>query len=237
MPDTTTRATFFEGMRHSAPFSLVVGPFSVLFGVVATEAGLDLVEVMSFSVLIVAGASQFAALQLMNEHAPTLIVLASALAVNLRMAMYSASLVPYLGGASLWQRALCSYLMFDQNYALSMTRYEADPAMTLPERLAYYLGAIAPLALLWYALTYVGAVIGQAIPAEFGLDFAVPITFIAIVAPALRTIAHVAAALVSMTLGLLLAGIPFNLGLLIAAAAAIATGAEVERRMSRGRAA
>jgi predicted branched-subunit amino acid permease len=83
-----------------------VVPFAILFGVVGTEAGLNLAQVMGFSIGVVAGASQFAALQLMSENAPALIVVASALAVNLRMAMYSAALAPHLGPASLRDRAL-----------------------------------------------------------------------------------------------------------------------------------
>jgi hypothetical protein len=67
---------------------------------------------------VIAGASQFAALQLMSENAPTLIVVASALAVNLRMAMYSAALAPHLGPASLKDRALIAYMNVDQSYAL-----------------------------------------------------------------------------------------------------------------------
>ena len=92
-------------MRDGAPFILVIVPFSLLFGVVATEAGLNVLETMSFSVLVIAGAAQFTALQLLTDGAPTLIALVSALAVNLRMAMYSASLTPWIGEATLGQRA------------------------------------------------------------------------------------------------------------------------------------
>ena len=83
----------------------------------------------------------------------------------------------------------------------------------------------------WYLSTLAGALLGQTIPPEFALDFAVPIAFLAIVAPMLRTLAHVLAALTSMILGLLLAFLPYSSGLLIAAAAAMVVGAEVERRM------
>ena len=65
MPSTTTKSKYWSGMRDSAPFLLIVGPFSVLFGVLATEAGLNIFEVMSFSLVVIAGAAQFTALQLM----------------------------------------------------------------------------------------------------------------------------------------------------------------------------
>ena len=102
--------------------------------------------------------------------------------------------------------------------------------MTVAEKTAFFFGAVTPICPLWYGFTWVGAVIGEAIPAEYGLDFIVPIAFLAIVAPGLRTIAHLAAAIASIILALLLVALPFNLGLLVAALAAMIVGAEVERR-------
>ena len=106
---TTTKSDFLRGAKAGAPFLLVIGPFALLFGVVGTEAGLNLAQVMGFTVLVIAGASQFTAVQLMADNAPTLIVLATALAVNLRMAMYSASIAPWIGAAPLCARLLAAY--------------------------------------------------------------------------------------------------------------------------------
>lgn len=228
MAFTTTKSAYWQGVRDGAPFLIVVGPFALLFGVVATEAGLNLAEVMGFSVLVIAGAAQFTALQLMTENAPAAIVLATALAVNLRMAMYSASLAPYLGAAPFWQRAIVAYFNVDQSYAVSMARFEAEPAMTVPQRVAYFMGAITPVCPMWYAFTLLGALGGAAIPEAWALDFAVPITFLAIIGPLLRTAAHVAAALTSVVASLAFAGVPYNLGILLAGALAMAVGAQAE---------
>ena len=227
MSSTTTKS-FWRGVRGGAPFLLVVGPFGMLFGVVATEAGLSVVETMGFSLLVIAGASQFAAVQLMVEDAPTLIILATALVVNLRMAMYSAALVPHLGSAPLWRRAVASYFLVDQSYAASVVEYERNPSMTVTDKLAYFFGVITPVCPLWYVFTLVGALAGEAIPEAFALDFAVPITFLAVVAPMLKTAAHIAAAVTSVILALALTWMPAGVGLLVAAAAAMAVGAAVE---------
>jgi predicted branched-subunit amino acid permease len=220
-------------VRDGAPFTLVVVPFSLLFGVVGTEAGLSIAETMGFSVLVIAGAAQFTALQLLTDNAPTLIALVSALAVNLRMAMYSASLTPWLGAAPLWQRALASYFMVDQSYACAIVKYEREPELSVPARMAYYFGVITPICPLWYAFTLVGALVGNAVPAGLPLDFALPITFLAMIGPMLRTPAHLAAACVSVTLALLCAGLPYNLGLLVAGIAGMMTGAQVEVLLER----
>ena len=225
-----------RGFRDGLPFLFVIIPFALLFGVVGTEAGLSIAQVMGFSVLVIAGASQFAALQLMIDNAPTVIVLTTALVVNLRMAMYSAALVPYLGAAPLWQRALIAYFNVDQTYALGHAEYERSPTLPLASKIAYFFGTAAPVCPLWYGFTYVGAVAGGAIPPGFALDFAVPITFLALIAPALKTLAHVAAALASVVLALLLAWVPSGLGLIAAAVMAMIVGAQVELWQERRRA-
>ncbi len=228
MQATTGTSPIAAGIRDGSPFLFVVIPFAMLFGVVATEAGLPLAEVMVMTTLVIAGAAQFAALQLLLEDAALWLVIAGALAVNLRMAMYSASLAPHLGAAPLWQRACAAYLLFDQPYALSMTRFETHPAEPVRDRIGYYFGVAVPVALAWVAATLAGALIGSAIPPELALDFALPITFLALLAPMLRTLAHVAAAGVSVAVALALAGLPAGAGLLVAAVAAMLAGALVE---------
>jgi 4-azaleucine resistance transporter AzlC len=229
----TPRQAFFHGISHCVPFLIVIVPFAVLFGVVAMEAGLDIAQVMGFSILVLAGASQFTAVQLMSDHAPVIIVILSSLAVNLRMAMYSASLVPWLRGASKGQKAWIAYTLIDQSYALSIQHYESHPRLSLGQRIGYFSGTAVALCLPWMVFSWVGATVGKAIPEEIALDFAMPITFLAMIAPMLRTPAHLAACFVAVSGALALAWLPSGLGLLIAAPLGMATGAMVEIWMER----
>jgi 4-azaleucine resistance transporter AzlC len=237
MAFSTTQSYFWRGTRDSAPFILVAGPFGVLFGVLATEAGLNLFETMTFSITVFAGAAQFTALQLLQQDTPTLIVLISALAVNLRVAMYSASLTPYLGAAPLWQRACAAYLTVDQSYALSIIRFEQDAQMTVQQRMAYFFGTCSLITPFWFLATLTGAIVGNRIESGWGLDFALPIAFLAMVMPMLRTPAHVAAALTSIVTAILCAGLPYNLGLIVAGSAGMAAGSWAEVRLERRKAA
>lgn len=223
-----TRAAFLRGNLASLPFAIVILPFGALFGVVATNAGMSVAETMAFSVIVIAGAAQFAAVQLMQDGAPLLIVILTATAVNLRMAMYSAALTPHLGASKLWQRALISYFLVDQSYVAAAAEFERNPQQSLPEKLAFFFGAVVPVCPLWYVATWAGAAFGRAIPPEYALDFAVPIAFLAMIAPMLRTSAHMAAAAVSVGVTLALWWMPYSSGLLVAAAAAMSTGALVE---------
>lgn len=232
---TTTKRAFLHGIRDSLPFLVVVMPFAMLFGVAATETGLSVAQTFVFSIAVIAGAAQFAAVQLMADNAPVLIIVATALAVNLRMAMYSASLAPYLQGVPLWKRAAMSYLLVDQSYAIGLAKFESSPEMSAPDRVAYFSGTMLFNVPLWYAGTLVGALVGAQIPPEYALDFAVPITFLALIGPMLKTAAHMMAALTSVSVALALAFIPYNLGLMMAAVAAMIVGAQIELMVERRR--
>ena len=233
MASTTSNSYFWLGFRHGTPFILVAGPFGMLFGILATEAGLNLTQTMVFTITVFAGAAQLTALQLMQENAPTIIVLISALAVNLRLAMYSASLTPYLGSAPLWQRAIAAYFVVDQVYACSVIKYETEPDMSLGQRLRYFFGVAVPLTPTWILFTLVGAVLGARIPESMAIDFVLPIAFLAMITPAMRTPAHVVAAVVACVVSLLAAWLPYNLGLIVAGIVAMMAGAQTELFLER----
>ncbi len=223
--------TFWRGFRDGLPFILVVTPFGTLFGVAATEAGMDIMQVMSFSILVIAGAAQFSALTLLIEDAPVIIILLTSLAVNLRMAMYSAALVPHFGKLRTGMKLIISYFLVDQSYALGIKEYEAEPQQPIENKVSYFFGIMFVMAPFWYLATYMGAALGAAIPEAFSLDFAVPICFIALIAPMLRTVPHIITAVVSVTAALALAWVPYSLGLIIAAIFAIMAGAYTELKL------
>lgn len=84
----------------------------------------------------------------MQDQAPTIIVILSALAINLRMAMYSASITPYLGGLPLWKRAIAAYFLVDQTYACAVLEYEKQPHMPLRALCLFHGGNDAHLSVL-----------------------------------------------------------------------------------------
>lgn len=228
MHQPSTRRAFWLGVRDALPFIPLIVPFGMVFGALAGEAGWGHPEIIGMSALVIAGASQFTALQLLSDNAPLAVVIGTSLAVNLRMAMYSASMAPHLGDTPAWQRALVSYALTDQTYGLAMNRYAMSPHLTRSEKLAHFTGLAVPICGPWYVASYAGAVLGAAIPPWLALDFAVPITFIALFGPQLRALPQAAAAVVSFGMALMLADLPYSLGLLAAAAIAMVAGALVE---------
>lgn len=87
---------FQLSFKQALPFIFIVEPFGVVSATLASNDGLNVIEALSFSVFVMAGSAQLTALQLMLDGSPTLIVMLSGLAVNLRMMTYSASLTPIL---------------------------------------------------------------------------------------------------------------------------------------------
>ena len=108
--------------------------------------------------------------------------------------------------------------------------------MPMAEKLALFFGIALPLVPLWYLGALGGAVLGTSIPEAWAIDFALPLTFIAMLGPMLRTLAHVGAALVSIVLALAFSGLPAGVGLLLAGLVAMVTGAAIETLRERRRA-
>jgi predicted branched-subunit amino acid permease len=232
MPPSPSRA-FVQGVTASMPVWIAIAPFGLIFGAVAMATGLDIVQTMGMTIIVAAGASQLAALQLMAEDAPALLAIITGAVINLRMAMYSAALAAQWPDAPLRLRALAAFFLHDQSFALSIRRYGDRPDEPVPAKVAFFLGAGISTILLWFGATFVGALFGAQVPASWGLEFAVPITFIAITAPLLRTLPHAVAASLSALLAVLGAGLPGGLGLMLATAGGIAVGLLTEKALAR----
>ena len=220
------RDAFLSGVRDVAPMMLGVAPFGLITGVSAASIGLTPTEAIGMSILVFAGASQLAAIALLEQGAAVAVILLTTFMINLRMAMYSASLAPWLRTISRPMRSLMAYLMTDQAYGFSILRFRRDP--DTPKR-EYYLGIATPLWFLWQATTALGAIVGTQIPEGWQLDFAIPLTFLALLAPAVRDRPGLLAALTGGVLSLTLAGLPYNLGLVLAALLGITAGTIAER--------
>ena len=91
-------------------------------------------------------------------------------------------------------------------------------------RLAFYLGVALPLWFGWQVATVLGATLGARLPSAWGLDFAIPLTFMALVMPALRDAPSWAAAATGGAVAVAAHDLPWNLGLIAGALAGIAAG-------------
>lgn len=205
------------------PLIASVAPFGMLFGALGPASGLPVDITMAMSSVVFAGSSQFIGTQLIGGGAPFVVILLTTLVVNLRHALYGLSLAPYVRPLSRGWKWLLAYLMTDEAFAVSIARYSKDEGHT-PNLHWYFFGCGFMLWASWQISTAVGLLFGSQIPPSWGFDFAFPLTFIAIVVPALRDRAGVAAALVGAGMAVVLACLPLKLGLVAAALAGILAG-------------
>jgi predicted branched-subunit amino acid permease len=203
-----------------------VAPFGVVYGVLARASGLSPCAAMAMSSVLFAGSAQFLLARLAGLGAPAVVMVASVALLNLRHVLYSASVAPALSHLPRrWKMGL-AYLLTDEAYAVAVRRLQEEG----PNRHFFLLGSGLSLWGGWQISTAAGVLLGAGLPKGLPLDFALPLTFIAIVVPMIRSRAALAAAAVSAAVALAGVGWPYQLGLLAAAVAGILAGWLAARR-------
>ncbi len=225
-----SRRMFLEGVRAEVPLLIGVFPFGMIYGALALNAGLSTSAAQLMSSIVFAGSSQFVTAQLVHDAAPGFVIILTIAVVNLRHMLYSASLAPYLKDLSLRWKVLLSYLLTDEAYAPSIIKYEKDGAQ--PFSHWFLFGAGFSLWFNWQVSTALGIFLGTAIPKEWPLDFALPLTFIAMVVPILKNRPMIASALSAGLVALLAYSLPYKLGIILAALTGIIVGTILEGKKS-----
>jgi 4-azaleucine resistance transporter AzlC len=224
---TTRRRELLLGVRDEAPILLGVAPFGVIYGALAMAAHLPAAAAQAMSSIIFAGSAQFVAAQLFGAGASGIVIVLVVFVVNLRHALYSASVAPHVKHLGPAWKGLLAYLLTDEAYAVVITHYnQPDDAS---RKHWYFLGAGLTLWTSWQICTAIGILLGARIPSDWPLGFMLPLTFIALVVPSLRKRSMIAAALAAGLTGYLTMSFPLKTGLLAAAAVGIATGMLLER--------
>jgi 4-azaleucine resistance transporter AzlC len=228
-----SRIAFLAGIKAELPILLGVLPFGLIYGVLAIEAGLPIFEAQAMSAVVFAGSAQFVIVQLTALGTPGLVIVVTAVLINLRHALYSASMAPYLRHLRPRWQWLLAYLLTDEAYAISVIHYQERG--DLKHKHWYFLGAGLALWITWQLSTAAGILLGAKIPASWSLDFTLALTFIALVVPALKEKADVAAALTAGITAVLILGLPHKLGLVIGALLGIAAGVLVDNYSRRSK--
>jgi 4-azaleucine resistance transporter AzlC len=224
---SSRRAEFFAGVRAQLPLLLGVAPFGMAYGAFALDSGLSGGVAQAMSSIVFAGASQFIAAELFAGGVPGVMIVLAALLVNARHLLYSASLAPHVEAIDRRWRWLLAYLLTDEAYATTLVRYSAVDAS--PYKHWFFFGSGLALWATWQVTTALGIVLGASVPDSWSLDFTLPLTFIALLVPALRGRPALAAAAAAGLAAVLAFELPYATGLLVATAAGLAAGLAVER--------
>ena len=246
-------ASLRAGIRASLPLLVGIVPFGLIAGVAAVDAGLSPVAALGMSVVVFAGASQLAVIDLLRSDTSLVVVVVTGVIINLRMLMYSASIAPYFQRYRARWKATLAYFLTDQAYAVAISRYERTDAeraeavegerqeatasesasttaasgATGERRDLYYLGVAATIWVVWVVSTIVGIGLGRGVPDSWGLEFAVPLVFLALLVPRLKDVPSAVAGGVGGLVAVLGAGLPYELGLPLAALVGVGAGVVV----------
>jgi 4-azaleucine resistance transporter AzlC len=224
---TSAWREFAGGVRGELPILLGTVPFGLIYGASAINEGITHGVAQAMSAIVFAGSAQFIVAQFLGASVPGLVIVITAFVINLRHALYSASVAPYVRHLPRRWKWPLAYLMTDEAYAVAIVHYQQPT--DLAKKHWYFLGAGLTLWLSWQVATAVGVFVGAQIPASWSLDFALPLTFIALVVPTIRDRAGAAAAIVAGIAAVAFAALPFKSGLLVATFAGILVGLTLER--------
>lgn len=166
-----------RGARLGLPIFLVYMPVGMAFGLAATAAGFTFAQATACSALALAGAGQFIGVAALAGSGNLAAALIATSVVNLRYLLFSATLAPHLKGVPRWQQLLLAHTLTDETFAVNI----ADARAGRADRFSMTgVGLISWFG--WTLGTAIGAAAGSAIgdPSKWGVDFAMPAMFIAL---------------------------------------------------------
>jgi len=235
--NSTPQKEFFAGVKAESPILVGVIPFGMIYGVLALSAGIPAGAAQAMSAIIFAGSSQILVTQLVHQSAPALVIILTVGVVNLRHALYSASVAPYINKLRPLWKWILAYLLTDEAYAVTILHYQDDKveekSVSQNNKHWFFLGAGLALWSSWQLSTAAGILLGAVVPASWGLDFTLALTFIALVVPALKDRASLGAALSAGIVAVFAFRWQYKLGLMIAALTGILIGIALENMAGR----
>ena len=206
---------FLKGVIDVSPLMIPVVPFGLIFGVLAIDVGFTPMETMGMSLIIFGGASQIVLLQLFSGGASSLVIISSVGAVNSRHLLYGAVVSEHLSDLKLIWKIIISYFLIDQEFARSNEYFKKNKD---ENKYFHLIGGGATCWIICQSTTFLGIILGAAIPEKLGLSFAIPLTFLALLINDFRKFINVFVIIVSglvATLGYNI--IPFKAYVIVAA--------------------
>ncbi|CAM3590929.1 Branched-chain amino acid permease [Pseudomonas reidholzensis] len=218
---------FVRGAQSVLPLTTGIVPFGLITGVTAVGMGMSPLDSIGMTLLFYSGSAQMVVMQLMQNGALPVTMVVTALVINLRFLMYSAALAPHFHHLPRRRTWPLAFLLSDQSFALCSLKFASGES----DRYAfhYYTGTAVTMWLGWNLAVVAGVLLGAGIPDSWSLGFAIPLSFLALLIPNIRSAATLGAATVGGVLAVLAVDLPYNLGLLVASLGGVITGVTIEQ--------
>lgn len=221
------RAAYLSGVRDTIFVSPSYLPFGLVCGVASVNAGLTTGAALAMPAIVYAGSAQAVLLQFVQSNAALWVAILSGCVINLRLAVYSAAMAAKVRHLGTPQRMLVAAFLVDNTFAFMQARQRSHPHDK--HLIAYYAGTSTVFWTCWVLFCAVGVFAGNIVPASWQLDFAIPLSFIAIAATSIRTVPMGVAAAVGGAASVLLFSLPLKLGLIAACAVGLMAGLLAEK--------
>jgi len=185
---------FLKGIVDVSPLMIPVVPFGLIFGILAIDIGFTPLATMGMSLIIFGGASQIVLLQLFSGGASSLVIISSVGAVNSRHLLYGAVVSEHVSDLKLFWKIIISYFLIDQAFARSNEYFKKSNDKN---KYFHLIGGGVTCWVIWQTTTFLGIILGSAIPEKLGLSFAVPLTFLALLVNDFRKMINVIVIIIS----------------------------------------
>ncbi len=164
-----------DGARAMLPIAFGVCTYGLVFGVLAQQVGLSVLEVLLMSSLVFAGSSQLVVLGLWSMPLPFWAIVLTTLSVNLRNLLMGVAVSPWFSQLSFLKKYTTLFFLTDENWALTMGAFAQGK-----RNAAFLLGSGLVLFVAWVGSTVIGRTLGNVVhdPARWGLDFAFTAVFL-----------------------------------------------------------
>jgi predicted branched-subunit amino acid permease len=229
-PEQTTEPGFRQGAHEGfiafLPLSVGLIPWALVVGMAMSSIGMTPLQAMGMNIIVFAGTAQLGTLPLIAAEAPLWLIVATALALNLRFLIFSAAIAPGFRGVSTSERWLAGHLLTDGVFA---TCYDKMLRHDNPRwRLGYYLAPSLWSWVLWQSFALLGIYAAGVIPKQWSLEFMATIALLVLLVPMAKVRPMLIAALVGGGSATLLRNMPLRLGVIVGIVAGIAAGFAAE---------
>ena len=220
-----------QGFIAMLPLNLAVLPWGILCGSLAIQRGFSVLEAILMPALIFAGAVQLVVIELIHDNVPLATILFTAFIISSRHFLYGLALRDKLKNLPFKWRGSLGFLLTDELFALSGD----SKALQGKLKLIYALSAGGSFYLSWLVWNIIGITAGSYLPdlTSLGLDFAIAVTFIALVIPTITTLPVLVTVVVAGLLSVLFELAQWELGLVIASLIAMFSGYLVDQYQSK----
>ncbi len=199
-----------------------IAAWGLVTGIAMAKSGMGLPLAVLMSLVVFAGSAQLATLPLIGAGAPMWVIWGTALCVNLRFVIFSASWRPYLRPYPLNVRLRVAYFTADLNYVMFMRRYPQP--MPAPEHLPYIWGGAAVNWVAWQGASLAGIFLADQIPPHWGVGFAGTLALLGLTCSLLNGRATWIAGAVAGCAAVAAYALPLKLNIVVAIASALAIG-------------